>query len=65
MAGYADWHQCNTLLNAPLHGAVEMMVSLRLKDELIAEMIGWRWRMGRRGAPDRQHAGAVRVGACE
>lgn len=39
MAGYADWHQCNTLArSAPLHGAVEMMVSLRLKDELIAEI---------------------------
>lgn len=39
MAGYANWHQCITLVqSAPLHGAVEMMMSLRLKDELIAEI---------------------------
>lgn len=39
MAGYATWHQCNTLADVvPLHGAVGMMVSLRLKEELIAEI---------------------------
>lgn len=39
MAGYTTWHQCNTLgYVVPLHGAVGMMVSLRLKDELIAEI---------------------------
>src|SRR3546814_3133763 len=39
MAGYATWHQCNTLAYVvPRHGAVWMMVSLRLKDELIAEI---------------------------
>lgn len=39
MAGYAIWHQCNTLaLVAPLHGALEVMVSLRLRDDLLAEI---------------------------
>lgn len=39
MAGYAIWHQCNTLASmAPLHGAFKVMVSLRLKDDLLAEI---------------------------
>lgn len=39
MAGYANWHQCITLVSmAPLHGARGMMVSLRMKDELVAEI---------------------------
>ena len=39
MAGYAPRHQCITLACvAPLHGAAQMTVSLRLKDELVDEI---------------------------
>lgn len=39
MAGYASWHRCITSgLFVPLHGAKGMMVSLRLKDDLVAEI---------------------------
>jgi hypothetical protein len=50
--------------SAPLLGAVEMMVSLRLKDELIAEIdrVG-AWANAER--LDREHFGPFRVGACE
>jgi hypothetical protein len=51
--------------SAPLLGAVEMMVSLRLKDELIAEIdrgVG-AWADAER--LDREHFGPFRVGACE
>ena len=39
MAGYAWWHRCITSgLFVPLLGAKGMMVSLRLKDDLVAEI---------------------------
>ncbi len=39
MAGYAVWHQCNTLVGwRRCTGLMRMMVSLRLKDELVAEI---------------------------
>ncbi len=39
MAGYATWHQCRTLADVvPLLGAVGMKVSVRLSDELVAEI---------------------------
>jgi hypothetical protein len=39
MAGYDLWHRCSTSApRTPLHGAQAMMVSLRLKDELVAEI---------------------------
>lgn len=39
MAGYASWHQCLTLVHeAPLHGASGMKVTVRLNDDLAAEI---------------------------
>lgn len=39
MAGYASWHQCRTLAyETPLRGASEMKVTVRLTDELVAEV---------------------------
>ena len=39
MAGYASWHQCQTLAHeTPLHGASGMKVTVRLRDDLAAEI---------------------------
>ena len=39
MAGYASWHQCLTLVyEAPLHGASGMKVTVRLNDDVAAEI---------------------------
>ena len=39
MAGYVSWHQCRTLAyEMPLRGAFEMKVTVRLTDELVAEI---------------------------